>query len=237
MQRQSRQHGGVLFENGPHRRVGRRLEHFKPPHTFLATFCASVTLTANTTYWIVFPMTNRNDEVVALATTPDVTDSYGSGWSVVGSGKKTTASWVVQTDAQGRIGLWAEGELGVGIAEVTSAFSRSGGFSAHPTNGRHPRRAGVARRQRQVHLRAALQRGPRKEDLQLQDAAGPCVHGDGEARWPGPGGFGDSDTPLSYPDAAVDTIVAVDDNLPVFDNITGQIITLSGHKIDGTLTN
>ena len=79
----------------------------KPPHTFLATFCASVTLTANTTYWIVFPMTNRNDEVVALATSPDV-KNYGSGWSVVGSGKKTTASWVVQTDAQGRIGLWAK---------------------------------------------------------------------------------------------------------------------------------
>ena len=79
----------------------------KPPHTFLATFCASVTLTANTTYWIVFPMTNRNDEVVALATTPAVKD-YGSGWSVVGSGKQTTASWVVQTDALGRIGLWAK---------------------------------------------------------------------------------------------------------------------------------
>ena len=42
--------------------------------------------------------------------------------------------------------------------------------------------------------------------------------------------------PLSYPDAAA-TIVAVDDNLPVFDDITGQIRTLSGHKIDGTITN
>ena len=82
--------------------------NFKPPHTFLATFCASVTLTANTTYWIVFPMTNRNDEVVALATTPDVTDSYGSGWSVVGSGKKGSGAWETNTDAQGRIGLWAE---------------------------------------------------------------------------------------------------------------------------------
>ena len=80
---------------------------YTPPHTFLATFCASVTLTANTTYWIVFPMTNRNDEVVALATSPDV-KNYGSGWSVVGSGKKTTASWVVQADARGRIGLWAK---------------------------------------------------------------------------------------------------------------------------------
>ena len=81
---------------------------FKPPHTFLATFCASVTLTANTTYWIVFPMTNRNDEVVALATTPEVTDSYGSGWSVVGSGKRGSGTWETNTDAQGRIGLWAE---------------------------------------------------------------------------------------------------------------------------------
>ena len=43
--------------------------------------------------------------------------------------------------------------------------------------------------------------------------------------------------PLSYPDAAVDTIVAVDDNLPVIDNITGQLITLPGHKIDGSITN
>ena len=42
---------------------------------------------------------------------------------------------------------------------------------------------------------------------------------------------------LSYPDAAVDTIVAVDDNLPVIDTITGKRITLPGHKIDGTLTN
>ena len=82
--------------------------NFKPPHTFLATFCASVTLTANTTYWIVFPMTNRNDEVVALATTPEVTDSYGSGWSVVGSGKRGSGAWETNTDAQGRIGLWAE---------------------------------------------------------------------------------------------------------------------------------
>ena len=81
---------------------------FKPPHTFLATFCASVTLTANTTYWIVFPNTNRNDEVVALATTPEVTDSYGSGWSVVGSGKRGSGAWETNTDAQGRIGLWAE---------------------------------------------------------------------------------------------------------------------------------
>ena len=80
---------------------------YTPPHTFLATFCASVTLTANTTYWIVFPMTNRNDEVVALATDPDVKD-YGSGWNVVGSGRRTTSTWVVQTDSQGRIGLWAE---------------------------------------------------------------------------------------------------------------------------------
>ena len=43
--------------------------------------------------------------------------------------------------------------------------------------------------------------------------------------------------PLSYPDADADTIVAVDDNLPVIDKITGQIRTLSGHKIDGTITN
>ena len=80
---------------------------YTPPHTFLASFCSSVTLTANTTYWIVFASTNRYDEVVALATDPDVKD-YGSGWSVVGSGKRTTASWVVQTDSQGRIGLWAK---------------------------------------------------------------------------------------------------------------------------------
>ncbi len=80
---------------------------YTPPHTALAPFCASVTLTANTTYWIVFPLTNRYDEAVALATDPDIRD-YGSGWSVVGSGKRTTASWVVQTDSQGRIGLWAK---------------------------------------------------------------------------------------------------------------------------------
>ena len=50
--------------------------------------------------------------------------------------------------------------------------------------------------------------------------------------------------PLSYPDADADTIIAdadtiiaVDDNLPVIDNITGQIRTLSGHKINGAITN
>ncbi len=34
-----------------------------------------------------------------------------------------------------------------------------------------------------------------------------------------------------------DTYGAGDDNLPVIDNITGQIRTLSGHKVDGSLTN
>ena len=70
---------------------------YTPPHTFLATFCASVTLTANTTYWIVFPMTNRNDEVVALATIQMSRTTGRAGmWSVL-AGEPPPPGWYKPT--------------------------------------------------------------------------------------------------------------------------------------------
>ena len=77
-------------------------------HTFLAPGCENIILAANSTYWIVFSDTNRSDYIVALALNPDVTDSYGSGWRVVGSGKRGSGAWEAHDDALGRIGIWAK---------------------------------------------------------------------------------------------------------------------------------
>ena len=43
--------------------------------------------------------------------------------------------------------------------------------------------------------------------------------------------------PLDYLDAAADSIVGADNNLPAVNEIGGQERTLPGHKIDGTITN
>ena len=45
------------------------------------------------------------------------------------------------------------------------------------------------------------------------------------------------EAPLDYPDDAVDTIVGADNNLPAVNEISGQERVLSGHKVDGTITN
>ena len=45
------------------------------------------------------------------------------------------------------------------------------------------------------------------------------------------------DDPLDYLDDAADSIVGADNNLPAVNEIGGQERTLSGHKIDGTITN
>ena len=187
-------------------------------------------------------MTNRYDEVVALATNPDVKD-YGSGWSVVGSGKKTTASWVVQNDAHGRIGLWAK--------ELQNPLSVSLEVTSDPTRGMDSDTYGagdVITFEVKFSEPVTITGAPR---LRFKvsgagDNYAPYVSGSGSntlvfaytvlATETDTNGIFLYNRPLSYPDAAVDTIVAVDDNLPVFDNITGQLITLSGHKIDGTLT-
>ena len=80
-----------------------------PPHTFLAPDCADHTLAANFTYWIVFSDMNTSHYQVAFATSPTVSDYYGSGWSVAGNGKRGTSDeWVTNNDALGRIGLWAK---------------------------------------------------------------------------------------------------------------------------------
>ena len=45
------------------------------------------------------------------------------------------------------------------------------------------------------------------------------------------------DDPLDYPDAAADSIVGADNNLPAVNEISGQERVLPGHKVDGTITN
>ena len=215
---------------------------YTPPHTFLGSFCSSVTLTANTTYWIVFSGTHRYDEAVALATDPDVEDN-GSGWSVVGSGKRTSSTWEVQTDTQGRIGLWAKKKFNpVAISlEVTS----------DPTKGMDSDTYGlgdVITFEVKFSEAVTITGAPwlRFSITGAGDDYAPYVSGSGTdtlvfaytvlAADDDTDGIYLYDRPLFYPDAAVDTIVAVDDNLPVTDDITGLLITLSGHKIDGTLT-
>ena len=45
------------------------------------------------------------------------------------------------------------------------------------------------------------------------------------------------EAPLDYPDAAADSIVGADNNLPAINEISGQERVLPGHKVDGTITN
>ena len=43
--------------------------------------------------------------------------------------------------------------------------------------------------------------------------------------------------PLNYPDMATDSIVGTSNNLPAVNEGIGKEGTLSGHKVDGTITN
>ena len=45
------------------------------------------------------------------------------------------------------------------------------------------------------------------------------------------------EAPLDYLDAAADSIVGADNNLPAVNEISGQERVLPGHKVDGTITN
>ena len=217
-----------------------------PPHTFLAPDCADDTLAANTTYWIVFSDANRSHYRVAFATSPTVSDYYGSGWSVIGNGKRGTSNtWVANNDALGRIGLWAK--------EFNNPLLVSLEVTSDPTKGTASDTYGagdVITFEVKISEAVTVTGAPR---LRFNIGSG---SGDEYASYVSGSG---SDTlvfaytvlptdaddngiflynrSLSYPDAAADTIVAVDDNLPVIDNITGQRRTLSGHKVDGTITN
>ena len=216
-----------------------------PPHTFLAPDCADDVLAANTTYWIVFSDANRSHYRVAFATSPTVSDYYGSGWSVIGNGKRGTSDeWVTNNDSLGRIGLWAK--------ERNNPLSVSLKVTSDPTRGTDSDTYGagdVITFEVKFSEAVTVTGAPRLrfKITGAGDDYAAYVSGSGSdtlvfAYTVLPTDADDNgiflyNSSLSYPDPAADTIVAVDDNLPVIDNITDQRRTLPGHKIDGTITN
>ena len=220
-----------------------------PATTFLATDCAEITLmptdssgTLHTYYWIVMEGTNYR---------PSGMDSNGEsayepGWRIGDLAvTKTTASWLgVGNSKTIPIGVWAR--------ERHNPLSVSQEVTSDPTRGMDSDTYGagdVITFEVKFSEPVTITGAPR---LRFKvsgagDDYAPYVSGSGSntlvfaytvlATETDTNGIFLYNRPLSYPDAAVDTIVAVDDNLPVFDNITGQLITLSGHKIDGTITN
>ena len=129
------------------------LERIRRPTPSSPPSAPSVTLTANTTYWIVFPDMNHVDYAIGVSAGAEAREYDGSGWtldgyappvyrprcqestgqagvwSVLARKPPTSHGWYKEGGrrSSGRIGLWAgrAGELGVGIAS-TLAFSRSG---------------------------------------------------------------------------------------------------------------
>ena len=79
-----------------------------PPHTFLAPDCADVTLTANTSYWIVFSDMNRVDYAIGVSDSAEARDYDGSGWTIDRFAKRGTSNvWSINPTDDIRIGLWA----------------------------------------------------------------------------------------------------------------------------------
>ena len=112
-------------------------------------------------------LTNPTFTYQWLADDADITDATGSTYTLAAADEgKTIKVRVSFTDDRGQ----QETLTSTATATVASAPS--------PSYCRHPRRAGLARRDDGLHLRAAVQRGSQGR-LQLQDAAGPCVHGRG----------------------------------------------------------
>ena len=220
-----------------------------PATTFLATDCAEITLmptdssvTFHTYYWIVMEGTNyrlsgmdSNDE-----------SAYEPGWRIGDLAlTKTTASWFAEPNSKAiPIGVW--------LSERYNPLSVSLEVTSDPTRGTDSDTYGlgdVITFEVKFTEAVTITGAPR---LRFKisgtgDDYAPYLSGSGTdtlvfaytvlATDADANGIFLYNRPLSYPDAAVDTIVAVDDNLPVFDNITGKIITLPGHKIDGTITN
>ena len=220
-----------------------------PATTFLATDCAEITLmptdssgTLHTYYWIVMEGTNYR---------PSGMDSNGEsayepGWRIGDIAvTKTTASWLADPNSKTiPIGVWAR--------ERHNPLSVSQEVTSDPTRGMDSDTygAGDVITFEVKFSEAVTVTGAPRLRFKVSGAGddyAPYVSGSGSntlvfaytvlATETDTNGIFLYNRPLSYPDAAVDTIVAVDDNLPVFDNITGQLITLSGHKIDGTITN
>ena len=79
-----------------------------PPHTFLAPDCADVTLTANTSYWIVFSDMNHVDYAIGVSGDAEARDYDGSGWTIDGFAKRGASNvWSIDPSWLIRIGLWA----------------------------------------------------------------------------------------------------------------------------------
>ena len=217
-----------------------------PLHTFLAPDCAEDTLAANTAYWIVFTDVHRFVYELEVAQKSPSRDYYGSGWTLRGYAKRGALNiWAEDTDIVPRIGLWAK--------EFNNPLLVSLEVTSDPTKGTASDTYGagdVITFEVKISEAVTVTGAPR---LRFNIGSG---SGDEYASYVSGSG---SDTlvfaytvlptdaddngiflynrSLSYPDPAADTIVAVDDNLPVIDNITGQRRTLSGHKVDGTITN
>ena len=228
-----------------------KVQHHRPytadnalPVPFRAAHCGSEAfLVANTTYWLVLEGTDYE----TVFTDSSDQQTRGSGWtigdraatSLVGSWGNLASTWGTIP-----VEIWAK--------KLNNPLSVSLEVTSDPTHGTDSDTYGAGdvitfevKFTEAVTVTGAPQ-------LRFK------ISGTGDDYAPYLSGSGtntlvfaytvlatDADTngiflynrPLSYPDADADTIIAVDDNLPVIDNITGQIRTLSGHKINGTITN
>ena len=215
---------------------------------FLAPDCAGQRLPPSTTYWIVF----EGNSYSPLTTDAENEMTEGSGWTIGDVAvTRTTGDWTDLTVTI-PVEIWAK--------ELHNPLSVSLEVTSDPTHGTDSDTYGAGDMITfEVKFTEAVTiTGAPRLRFSITGAGddyAPYVSGSGSDTLV----FAytvlatDADTngiflynrplsypynrPLSYPDAAADTIVAVDDNLPVIDNITGQIRTLSGHKIDGTITN
>ena len=228
-----------------------KVQHHRPytadnalPVPFRAAHCGSEAfLDANTTYWLVLEGTDYE----TVFTDSSDQQTRGSGWtigdraatSLVGSWGNLASTWGTIP-----VEIWAN--------KLNNPLSVSLEVTSDPTHGTDSDTYGagdVITFEVKFSEAVTITGTPR---LRFK------ISGTGDDYAPYLSGSGtntlvfaytvlatDADTngiflynrPLSYPDADADTIVAVDDNLPVIDKITGQIRTLSGHKIDGTITN
>ena len=228
-----------------------KVQHHRPytadnalPVPFRAAHCGSEAfLDANTTYWLVLEGTDYE----TVFTDSSDQQTRGSGWtigdraatSIVGSWGNLASTWGTIP-----VEIWAN--------KLNNPLSVSLEVTSDPTHGTDSDTYGagdVITFEVKFTEAVTITGAPR---LRFK------ISGTGDDYAPYLSGSGtntlvfaytvlatDADTngiflynrPLSYPDADADTIVAVDDNLPVIDKITGQIRTLSGHKIDGTITN
>ena len=228
-----------------------KVQHHRPytadnalPVPFRAAHCGSEAfLDANTTYWLVLEGTDYE----TVFTDSSDQQTRGSGWtigdraatSLVGSWGNLASTWGTIP-----VEIWAN--------KLNNPLSVSLEVTSDPTHGTDSDTYGagdVITFEVKFSEAVTITGAPR---LRFK------ISGTGDDYAPYLSGSGtntlvfaytvlatDADTngiflynrPLSYPDADADTIVAVDDNLPVIDKITGQIRTLSGHKINGTITN